>query len=223
MGFLDRFRRNKEEVKMHPNIEPSRNYEFSGSNFKVKRENNSIQLDFFNAEKRSEFYDTTRIILNDNAHSMISEEDVQTAYVSWYAENDTIEVLPGMGLTSRATDYKKVLVSIDTNLLLTDPQYRSIVMNSLLDEKRVERYLEQGLQDDPNVPCGNYIGGVRMTDKGWRKYFSQSVGRIVHSMPENVSKRQEKRRREEMYKQQKIAELYQEIKKVQGDTEGWNR
>ena len=224
MGFLDRFRKkNKEEIETHPKTETNRNLEFSGSNFKVKRENSSIQLDFYNPEKSSKFYDTTRLILNDNAHRMISGEDVQTAYVAWYGESDCVMILPGEGEFSRATDYRKILVSIDTNLLLTDPQYRSTVMNLLLDEERVERYLEQGLEDNPQMPCGNYVGGVRMTDKGWRKYFSQSVGRIVHNMPENVSKRQSIKEREEMRKQKRISELQEEINRLQGDSDGWNR
>lgn len=54
MGFLDRFKKkNKEESEIHPEAQVSRSREFSGTNFKVKMENSSIQLDYYNPEKQS--------------------------------------------------------------------------------------------------------------------------------------------------------------------------
>lgn len=223
MGFLDRFKKkNKEESEIHPEAQVSRSREFSGTNFKVKMENSSIQLDYYNPEKQSEFYDTTRIILNERAHSMIEGEDVYTAFVSWYGQDDCVMLVDGQEV-SRAGDYKKILTSIDINLLLTDPQYRSVVMNYLLDERRVGEYLARGLTDNPKMPSGNYIGGVTMSEKGWRKYFSPAVGRVVHNMPQNVSKRQELRRKREMNDQRRIAELQSEIEQIKRGAEGVDR
>lgn len=35
----------------------------------------------------------------------------------------------------------------------------------------MNQYLENGLQESPEHPCGKYIGGMRKTENGYNKFL----------------------------------------------------
>lgn len=222
MGFFDIFKKsNKSMMPEHnkPKVEiPSFETTFKPT------QDGRLQVDFFdrNAEF-SKFYDTTRLIVNGNPIK-ISGHDVYECMVSWYGDSDCqmLNKETGEFESLRACDYRNILAQIDLDLLQTNPDYCKQVMKNLLDRRRVERYIDTGLQEKPNHPCGNYIGGVIETEQGYRKYFSQTIGERVHNSTQMIRKRQEYRELKERARQQQIRNKQAQISQLQDDIKGLN-
>ena len=80
--------------------------------------------------------------------------------------------------------------------------------------------LNNGLQENPEVPCGNYIGQLCYTpEKGiYQKQFDMNIGEISHNSTPQVERRrqhklklEERKRKSIKEKQEQIAKLQQEI------------
>ena len=123
----------------------------------------------------------------------------------------------------RAQEYRGVLAEIDLELLQTDPNYCNMVMKELLDKQRVERYLESGLQETPEHPCGKYIGGIRQTEKGYGKFFSTIVGKASHNSELMVNRKQEHREMIEKQRQKAIADKKAQIEKLQSELDSMEK
>ena len=108
-------------------------------------------------------------------------------------------------------------------LLQTDENYCSVVMRKLLDQKRVIKYLEDGLQETPEQPCGKYIGGVKPTEKGYGKFFSLSVGRASHNSDLMINRRREYRESIEAKKQSEIANKKAQIQQLQSEIDDMSK
>ena len=159
MGLFDRFKKNKQETdKKVDNI--SKDYEIKYG----MSQDGRLQIDFYDRNiKVGQFYDTTRLIVGDKT-VVLANQRVQNCIVSWYRQDDTIFSDPQYENESiDARSYKGVLAQIDPVLLQSDEKYCSNVMRYLLNKKRVNQYLENGLQESPEHPCGKYIGGMRKT------------------------------------------------------------
>ena len=179
MGLFDRFKKKKKELENNNKLnEGEKGYEIEYGRTRDGR----LQVDFYDkSAKIGQFYDTTRFVV-DNKPLILANEEVRNCIVSWYRQDDTIFGNPEYeGESLNARDYKGILAQIDPMLLSVDENYCSVVMRNLLDQKRVLKYLEDGLQETPERPCGKYIGGVRSTEKGYDKFFSLPVGRASHN------------------------------------------
>ena len=108
-------------------------------------------------------------------------------------------------------------------LLSVDENYCSVVMRNLLDQKRVLKYLEDGLQETPERPCGKYIGGVRPTEKGYDKFFSLPVGRASHNSDLMINCRRECRESIEAQKQREIANKKARIQQLQSEIDDMSK
>lgn len=156
--------------------------------------NGHLRIEFYDKNKIFDFkesYDTTRLIVGSPLD--IEGHKVYKCAVSWYGYNDYRIPDEKIGeLDSiESRQYKVVLAEIDLQLLQNDQNYCEIVMRELLDKQRVERFLEEGLQEDSKRPCGKYIGGVKKTEeKGYEKVFFTEVGQVSHN-----SKWMQKKRR----------------------------
>ncbi len=163
MGFFDRFK--KKDKQNTGNVVNNRqsverlpfNVEYS------QISNGNLQVEFY--DKNSDFkkfYDTTRLIIGRQPLN-IEGHQVYNCAVSWYGQDDCqmFDEKTGKFDSLNAQEYRGVLAEIDLDLLQSDPNYCNMVMKGLLDKQRVERYLENGLQETPDQPCGKYIGGVR--------------------------------------------------------------
>ena len=143
---------------------------------------------------------------------------VYNCKVSWYKEGDVIFSDPKYGGESiDATDYRDVLAQIDPHSLQTNEEYCIFVMNYLLDKKRVMKYLEEGLKENPELLCGKYVGGVRKSEKGYEKVFSPAIGRASHYSKAMVRQRDEHRKERKDRIQKEIQKKQEEIKYLQND------
>ena len=93
-----------------------------------------------------------------------------------------------------------------------------MVMKDLLSKQRVERYLNKGLEENPDTPCGKYIGGVRKTPENqYQKFFSVQTGKACHNSEFMVNRRREVREAEERRRQQIRAQKEAQIQKLQAE------
>ena len=143
MGFFDRFKK-KENNNMPTNQPEMKPYDIKYS----IGSNGTIQIDFYdrNADFK-QFYDTTRLVIF--SQSTLAGQMVQNCAVSWYGSNDCLMMDKARGtfVNGRAEEYSYVMTQLDLNLLQNDPEYCSVVMKQLLNQKRVRTYLEKGLQE----------------------------------------------------------------------------
>ena len=162
--------------------------------------------------------DVTRLVIKIQPLN-IQNHPVYNCAVSWYSSQDCqfLNTQTGKYESPRAEQYRGVLAEIDLDLLQKDPNYCNAVIRGLLDRDRVERYLEMGLQETPELPCGKYVGGIMKTKEGYRKFFNEKVGRASHNSPLMIQRRQRHREEEEDIKRRRIADKKDEIARLQGE------
>lgn len=225
MGFFDRFKKDK---KQSIEVPVDNRQQVGQLPFEVEYTSTSsgnLQVDF--CDKNAEFnkfYDTTRLIV-DGQPLNVEGHQVYNCAVSWYGHSDCriLDKETGKFESLRALDYRGILAEIDLDLLLNDPNYCNMVMKGLLDEQRVIRYLENGLNETTNEPSGNYIGGVRKTEKGYGKFFSQIVGQVSHYSEYMKHKREERREIIKALREKELAEKKAKIAKLQSEIDGMER
>lgn len=219
MGLFDRFKKNKQETdKKVDNI--SKDYEIKYG----MSQDGRLQIDFYDRNiKVGQFYDTTRLIVGDKT-VVLANQRVQNCIVSWYRQDDTIFSDPQYENESiDARSYKGVLAQIDPVLLQSDEKYCSNVMRYLLNKKRVNQYLENGLQESPEHPCGKYIGGMRKTENGYSKFFNIDAGIASHNSRLMVERRRENREKMEQKKRMEIDRKKAEIQRLQSEIDDMYR
>lgn len=212
MGFLDRLKKRNDKVN-NTYIEEQLPYRFT------KMYNGNLQIDFHNdnyKENFKNFYDTTRLIVSRNPLD-IKGHKVYNCAVSWYEEGDCqmLNYETGKFDNTREEQYRGVLAEIDIELLETDPTYISAVMKRLLNKSRVERYLEDGLKEKPERPCGKYVGGIKKDENGYNKFFSMEVGEFSHNSKLMIERRQKHREELEEKRQKNIKAKEDEIRRLQ--------
>ena len=223
MGLLDIFKRKENNIPK-VNYEPRVEQQPSNVNLKPTKDGR-LQVDFYDSEAEfRKFYDTTRLIVKGIPLN-IEGQEVYECEVSWYGQNDCQMFHKETGEFSslRAINYREVLAQIDLDLLQNDPNYCQILMKGLLDKDRVEKYLENGLQETPQTPCGKYIGGIQQTEYGYIKIFSQLVGQASHNSRSMVNKRQERRKQIEDLKRREIDNKKAQIAKLQSEIDDMSR
>lgn len=223
MGLFDRFRKEKEQ-KEQPIIKEQVNE----LPFEVQfgeTEDGRLQVDFYdNKADFKQFYDTTRLIANPQPLNSYGDKNVLNCIVSWYGQDDAqmLNKRTGQEIGRRA-EYRGILAQIDLNLLQTDPNYCYIVMKGLLEKKRVEKYLDRGLEENPELPCGKYIGGIEEREGRYKKVFDPSVGRQSHYSNLMINRRKENREKQEISKQQEIENRKKQIEKLQAEIDDLGR
>lgn len=210
MGLLNIFKKNKETQTTIP-VQEKNPFDITYNQL----EDGSIQIDFLDNDSRitlGQFYDTTRLIISSEDIAL-GNHQVSNCYVSWYDSTDAER----LDKQTRKYSYREVWAEIDRQQI-GNPQYIAILMRGLLKKSRVEEYLSKGLQEQPDRPCGKYIGGIQMTSNGYGKVFNQEIGNIAHNtydmrMQRAVHKRNEEERKaaEIDAKRRKISELQSQI------------
>ena len=217
MRLLDRFRKKqseKNQIHEETNNELPFDIEFS------IMPDGCFKIEFFDKQADfKQFYDVTRLIVNPKTIN-ICGESMHNCLISWYGNNDAIMFDENGRDIGNRSQYKRILVGINLELLRKDPEYCSILMKGLLNKKRVEEYLNRGLQENPDIPCGIYVGEIiKTSENNYRKYFSNKVGMMSHNSGYMVNKRNEKRKAEEERKHQLRALTEEKIKKLQEELE----
>ena len=208
MGLFDRFKKNKkvENTVQQEKKSPEK------ITFEMRKDG-YLQVEFYDEDAEfKKFYDTTRLLINEEPVVMAGHT-VYNGSVSWYGREHGLMLNEATGKIENISQvqYRDILTEINLGLLQSDPEYAEMVMKDLLDKGRIERYLENGLREVPEHPCGKYIGGVKQTEDGYRKYFSDEVGRESHYSAGMKKKREEfreiKRRAMEEQRRAKVNEL----------------
>lgn len=222
MGFFDRFKKKKEESIETPVVsDKAKSNELPVKIRYTTLPNGNLQFDFLDSNADfKKFYDTTRLVVGKEPIS-IGGKQVYNCAVSWYGDNDCqiLDTKTGRSINSRAENYRGVLIEIDLELLQSDKNYYKMLMSKLLDKERVEEYLERGLQETPEIPCGKYIGGIRKTEKGYGKFFDVTVGQASHNSKLMVDRRQKLREEEEARRKRDIERKKEQINKLQSEIE----
>lgn len=223
MGFFDIFKKKKEEKQEKPN--------YVSNALPFKREDkvkingdleSGITFDYYLSEPGfKRFYDTVCLQIPDTQPVFnIFGTKVYNALVSWYGEDDAVPVnIPGLYHSLRRRDTRSIQLGLDFSKL-SDSKYLKTLFYLLLDQDRVEKYLENGLQENPEVPCGNYIGQLcYIPERGiYKKQFDPYIGDFSHNSTPQVERRrqhklklEERKRNAIKEKQEQIAKLQQEI------------
>lgn len=221
MGLFSR--KNKAQPVNNSNI-PTNTHRSSNTDFVPKQQPElGLKFEFHNND-----VDTTHLIVK-NRDMNFPDKHVYNCLVSWYKRciNDDYAVMldPELGITydmSTSPHSESILAELDINLLQSDPVYQRAVMKSLLNEERVNKYLNVGMmtydeianaQADGNdiALCGRYIGGITKNDKGYTKFFNPLVGRIAHNLPDMVQERRKAREDKENARNAEIARRKSEI------------
>ena len=223
MGFFDIFKKKKEEKQEKPN--------YVSNALPFKREDkvkingdleSGITFDYYLSEPGfKRFYDTVCLQIPDTQPVFnIFGTKVYNALVSWYGEDDAVPVnIPGLYHSLRRRDTRSIQLWLDFSKL-SDSKYLKTLFYLLLDQDRVEKYLENGLQENPEVPCGNYIGQLcYIPERGiYKKQFDPYIGDFSHNSTPQVERRrqhklklEERKRNAIKEKQEQIAKLQQEI------------
>lgn len=218
MGLLDRFK--KKQPVERSQVEPETNNNLP---FKVEfnmTQDGRLQIDFYDKHAEfKQFYDTTRLIANLETFQL-GGRSVRDCLVSWYGSGDAIYFDNNGAAFGRYSDYTEILAEIDLEQLQTDQNYCYIVMKDLLSKQRVERYVNKGLEENPDTPCGKYIGGVRKTPENqYQKFFSVQTGKACHYSDFMVNRRREVREAKERRRQQIIEQKEAQIRKLQSEIE----
>ena len=210
MGLFERFKKVKGEPKKQ-NVEQELPFEVSFST----NQNGTFQVDFYDKfPKPRQFYDTTRLIV-DPRPLVMNNKYVLNGAVSWYGQDDAI-ILDDRGQESgRRSLYRGILAQIDLNLLQTDANYCYTVMKQLLEKSRIEKYLCQGLEKNPERPCGKYIGGVEIIENEYKKIFDANIGRESHYSKLMIDRRRENDLKQQIEQEEQIRRKQEQINKIQ--------
>lgn len=206
MGFLDIFRKKTPKVTQYDMPEP---YYASEHILRDITADGKLQIDYTEKPDFRKDYDSTRLVL-ETIPENLNGYRVYTGKVCWYNQTDAI-MFDGndsrhIGLTVR--------MEVEPNLLRTNDEYVTWVMKELLNKNRVRSYHERGLIDNPDVPCGNYVGEIETKQDGsFGKIFDNFIGTYVHNMPavRQVRAQYQERQRIEKAKQARREELYKEL------------
>lgn len=213
MGFFNRIKKKETPALVHEESVIKSNIEYSIN------KDGKLQIDYHDdGNNVGKMYDVTRLIFTNNSVEL-NNKNIPECLVSWYGSDDVITGLEG----ERRTDYREVLADIDARLMQTNEKYCEYVMKALLRESRVEDYLEKGLQDSPQHPCGEYIGGVRKNEKGYEKFFDVRAGKDAHNKPKMIEKRNRHKEIIERGRNERIARNKAEIERRQGEIDDWSK
>ena len=219
MGFFNRYKKKETQAPIHEESIIKSNIEYSIT------KDGKLQIDYHDNERNvGKMYDVTRLIFTNNSEEL-NNKNIPECLVSWYGSDDAIMIDRNGIESGRRVDYREVLADIDIRLMQTDQKYCEYVMKALLRESRVEDYLEKGLEDSPQHPCGEYIGGVRRNanENRYEKFFDVRAGKDAHNKSKMIEKRNWYKEMMERRKQAKITRNKAEIERLQGEIDEWSK
>ncbi len=222
MGFFDKFKKRKDNNLQQsvPNVDYTPTNAESNINYSTSTRGGNLQVEYYDENaKFDQFYDTTRLVIKNI--TTLGGQQVLSCDVSWYSRDDCQikDEETGKWESRRASDYSQVLAQIDVRRLQIDRDYCTMVMKGLLNQKRVEKYLEKGLQEHTERPCGEYIGGVGERNGKLSKFFSEKVGIEAHYAPYMINRRNKIAIQQINENQRKIDNYNKQIEKLQREND----
>lgn len=140
-----------------------------------------IQIEYYENPPIHQLYDTTRLIIDSKEENPFAE-NIYNCRVSYYGKNDVNISSNNSDDYGRKGEYKKVRIGLDMDKINDGEKlYYKALMTALLDEDRVSKYLARGMQETPDIKCGNYIGEIREDNDGaYKKIFDSKIGTYFH-------------------------------------------
>ncbi len=143
---------------------------------------------------------TTKLNANITKLKIIDGFPICEAEVSWQGENDNemIYYNPKNREMKQGGKHYSIMIQFDfregnkeKGRPITDPRsleflitkklhdsnYTQALMEGMLAENRVDKYMQEGLKDNSKKPCGNYIGAIK--ENGGRIFYG-NIGEKVH-------------------------------------------
>lgn len=189
MGIFDLFKRKKNNISnMVATEQPQKRI----PEIKYGGANGSFTMDFEDDEPNfAQDYTNTKLVINSKPLTYAGRE-VYECDVFWYKDDGCYcadDNKPMCTLINK----QHILTEIDLPLARMDQEYAHVIMKDLLKYNRIIKFIEDGLKDAPENPCGNYIGGVKQdeTTGEYKEFYSDKVGLAVHNSPSMVSRRME--------------------------------
>ena len=186
---------------------------------KITTKNGIVEVECFEPVADSRKNDTTVVYINPTPYT-VERSTLYNCKVAWTKDSYTVMFDED---EYYVLGYKDVLASIDLYKLQTDEEYRREFVRQAMGEEHVKKYLNMGLEESPEVPCGNYIGGIRKKEDGrYRKFLDPRIGAAVHNSKSMVNKRNEYRQNQKRQSQIRArnAERRKEIARLQQEIEG---
>jgi len=223
MGFFDRFKKqNKNEVITEPKGQMSPKRNENAIEYSCTDDGRLVIELIEQRTKLGQFYDTTKLVL-DNKVVDLEGTYLQNCMISWYGQDDCVRLDSSGHDYGRRGQFKNVLADIDTDLIWKDEQYCLAVMKNLLNQHRVEEYLNRGLQESPEVPCGKYVGGIKWDGEKYKKVFSRNLGEASHNSPEMIGRRQRLQEQIRRNQERAIADKKAQIARLQQEVDDMGR
>lgn len=220
MGFFDILKKSNKKEQTQSVPRQNRVEEPSKAQFQYSRDGRYLMIDYYdNSTSFKQFYDTTRLIV-DRMPTQIGNSQVHNCRISWYGSEDAEYLDSKMQAHTRKGQLKEIIAQIDPELLATDPNYCQSVIIGLLNESRVNRYLQAGLEENPQLPCGNYVGGVRQEGNRYGKFFDVQLGKLIHYSTAMQTKRSANRAQKEAAKARRRSDLQGQIDNLRDEMQG---
>ncbi|MDE5830812.1 MAG: hypothetical protein K2H53_04000, partial [Clostridia bacterium] len=183
-------------------------------------------LEYYNANPRpGQFYDTTRIVINNKAR-IIENTEIYDLWVSHFNETDVVFLDDSGKESGSRTDYKHIIASIDPELIKTDPDYIQCLVKGLLERNRVEDFISKAMKDEEelektgassDMPHGMYVGCVTKVGESYKKGFDPRVGRAMHEAPEMKAERAKYKERQKEIMKENVQRRQAEINRLQAE------
>lgn len=165
-----------------------------GTYYRVRKDN-TVELGYQSDTGKD--YDSTRLII-EPYEKVIKNQTIYKCKISWFNSGDSVKFPKDKNGNIRYDEKasSNIMVQFDLEKLVTDKKYFKFFMENLLKKDRVLKYLEYGMEEDPKVKCGDYIGYIDYNKDGkLKRYFDEDIGKECHNLP---SKRRERKHKIEV-------------------------
>lgn len=221
MGLFDKLfnKKEKEEKRVTPSIQDD-----SRDNAVMSMtEDGRKMFEYYQAKKDfGQFYDTTRVVVNKEPR-IVEGRTLYDCLVSWFGRSDAVYFIDGVETGGRRDEYEHIVAGIDPERMQADGHYLQMVMTDLLEQKRVNKYLERGMKEESELrsdelACGRYIGEIEQKPDGtYRKVFGARVGKVEHNSEYMKQARQVARDQRAKWRAESIARKQAEIARLQAE------
>lgn len=162
------------------------NEKSTDSYYKIRKDG-SVELQC--RSQKGKEYNITNLII-DPIELLIDNQILYKCKVSWF--NDQT-ISPAGDTKYNKENPANIIIQFNLEKLVTDKKYFMFFMEELLDKKRVLKYLQYGMQENPVIECGNYIGYIDYDEKGYpTKYFDKDIAKQCHHLAEKEAERNQR-------------------------------
>lgn len=188
---------------------------------KVEDENKNIQiirgennLSILNTMKKSvgKLHDQMELRVYLSKSEIVRNQRLYNCKIRYKNSHDMEYIDKKMNEEIFENESHNILVGIDLKRLNASKEYREMLLENLLDENRVKNLLENGCKENPQRPCGNYVGRVIEKSEGeYAKAFDIEVGKEVHYGKIGTEMREKMKSQEDIQRQNEIKRLKEDI------------